>query len=215
MIGLLPERCFLAQFDKGNATCVLPSGFSLRHYVAMEKNFDLLDKQPNIVQQPGDGCITYTNRTDDKIVIIDYENLVQSFPSAINTGKSSAKCCDFLVYSENKTTFFICNELSTSRTKLKWPDARNQFADTVRRLLNCAETKQIVDVFKYKWCVLSTEIEPVNTPDDMAGAFGIPYTLFKKAEQLPWAVVERMGFTIWEANQVVYEDSNTVSLLVR
>lgn len=206
MTELLTQRTFLEQFDKGDAQCNLPEGFSLRFCSTDEKSFDLLDKQEHILQNENEGLVTYTNRTNDKIVVIDYENLIQSFPKAINKGKKAPQCCDFLVYSGNKNSFFICNELSTSKTKTKWPDARYQFSDTVRCLEKCKATNGILSHFAQKLCILSTKIEPISSPDGMVGAFGIPYSLLRKPEQLHWDQVEKMGFSIWEANSITYEN---------
>ncbi len=214
MTGLLLQRKFLEQFDKGNAKCELPECFMLRFIVTDKACFDLLDKQEQIIQDVNEGLITYTNKTSDKIAVIDYENLIQSFPKAINTGKRAPHCCDFLVYSGNEESFFICNELSSSTRKTKWPDARYQFSDTVRCLLNCETTKSFIEKFKKKLCVLSTKIEPISSPDGVADSFDLPYRLFKNPERLSWAQVERMGFSIWEANAVVYENG-AVTLEIR
>ena len=215
MKDILIKRDFLKQFDKGNSACELPTDFELRFCITKQNEFDLLDKQPDLIQDKDCGCVTYKNDTDDGIVIVDYENLIQSFPAEINTGKKASKCCDFLVYSENEKSFIICNELSTSTTKRKWPDARFQFSDTVRSLLNCDETKAIVEGFNNKLCVLSTKIEAIESPDDMVAAFNIPYTVIRKAEELHWTIVERMGFSIWEASLITYKNEDTVLTEVR
>ena len=215
MKDILTAKEFLKQFDKGTAVCELPIDFKIRYCITDQKEFDLLDKQPEILQQKDCGCVTYKNNTTDKIVIIDYENIIQSFPQEINTGKKAPKCCDFLVYSENGNSFFICNELSTSITKNKWPDARNQFSDTIRSLLNCEETKLIVNSFKQKLCILSTKIIPIESPEEMVDAFNFPYEVIKKAEELHWTIVERMGFSIWEANLLTYESEDSVLIEVR
>lgn len=213
MKDILATRDFIKQFDKTTAVCELPSDFELRYCTTNQKEFDLLDKQPEIILNKDAGNITYINNTDDSIVVVDYENLIQAFPSEINTGKKAPKCCDFLVYSENGHSFIICNELSTSKTKNKWPDARYQFSDTVRSLMNCAETKNAVEGFKNKLCVLSTKIDPIESPDDMVSAFNMPYVIIRKAEQLHWTVVERMGFSI--SNLIKYEEDDTVLIEVR
>ncbi len=215
MKDILATRDFLKQFDKTTATCELPVDFKLRYCITNQKEFDLLDKQPEIIQNKGEGIVTYINNTEDGIVVLDYENLIQALPSEINTGKKAPKCCDFLVYSENKRSFIICNELSTSTTKNKWPDARNQFSDTVRSLMNCDKTKAIAEGVKKKLCVLSTKIEPIESPNNMVSAFNMPYEIIRKAEQLHWTVVERMGFSIWEANLIKYEDADSVLINVR
>lgn len=214
-MDVLTKRCFLQQFDKGTAQCVLPENYTLRCCIEKDVEFDLIDKKEEMVLPNGQGGVTYKNETSDGIVVIDYENLVQSFPSTINTGKKAPHCCDFLVYSDNESSFFICNELSVSPTHTKWPDARNQFSDTVRALLKCAETKKMIENYTNKLCVLSTTIEKTDSPENIAGAFNIPYFLQKNAEQLHWTIVERMGFSIWESNLVEYKSDKTVELSVR
>ena len=103
----------------------------------------------------------------------------------------------------------------TAQQKNKWPDARYQFSDTVRSLLNCNETKTVVENFKNKLCILSTKIEPIASPDDMVSAFNMPYEIIRNAEQLHWTVLERMGFSIWEANLVIYKDNSIVHVRKR
>ena len=48
----------------------------------------------------------------------------------------------------------------------------------------------------------------------MADFFEAPYKLFVKPEKLAWTQVERMGFEIWEANSIIYENED-VSLNIR
>lgn len=209
MKDILTTRAFLMQFDKGNKTAQLPNGFELQCRISYEKEFKLIDEKANKVACENGGVSTYKNKTDDGIVIIGYEKLIQAL------GNRISKCCDFVVYSENKKSFIICNELSVSNKKIKWPDARFQFSATVRHLLKCEETKAIIEGIKNKYCVLSTKIEHIVSPDNMAKAFDNPYNLFKQAEQLHWTVVEKMGFTIWESNIITYENEDSVQLAVR
>ena len=210
----LPLRCFLSQFDKDGIECSLPIGFVLKWCSTNLVEFDLQDKKESILQEKGTGTATYINKTEDEIVVIDYENLIHSLPQRINAGKRAPKCCDFIVYSNDGSSFFICNELSSSETKTKWPDARNQFADTIRRILKCSETKKVLDLYKQKLCILSTKIKNIISPDDIAAPFTIPFTLMKNPEKLSCSILENMHFEIWEANLIVYEDEH-VSIFVR
>ena len=209
MKDILISRAFLKQFDKGTAKCELPDGYKLQYSISYEREFSLSDKKANKIANNCAGIVTYKNNTDDGIVIVEYENLIQAL------GNRISKCCDFIIYSKNEKTFFICNELSISNTETKWPDARKQFSATVLSLLKCDEIKEKLSSIKNKYCVLTTKIEPIVSPENMVNAFNNSYEILKLAEQLHWTVVERMGFTIWESNLVVYENYDTVLLKIK
>lgn len=222
MLKLLIDRKFLSQFDKGDKQnpiiCELPKDFSLRYITTNEKKFDLKDdkdnKQNPILHFENDGSITYVNETDISINIIDYEYLIQSFPALINTGKRTPKCCDYILYSEDGN-FFICNELSVSDKKNKWPDAKDQFADTIRRLNNCKEISSIINQIPNKICLLSTKMQKIDSPDGIVDAFDIPNQLIKKPEEILNTIINRMNFKIWESNLFIYNQDSTITISMR
>lgn len=208
MIKFLLQRCFLQNFDKGNFFCNLPEDFKLQYCVTDAKEFDIQDEQADIIKLPGEGIATYKNSSTDKIVVVNYEEFIQSLRL------KKIKSCDFVTYSNDNMSFFICNELSTGCKKNKCPDARYQFENTIRDLYKCEEIKKIIDNYSKKYCVLSLKHTKITSPDNMAGAFNFAYNIITKAEKLTWKNIEKYGFEIWEANLIIYNSDNSIELQI-
>ncbi|MCK9170858.1 MAG: hypothetical protein M0P01_10630 [Treponema sp.] len=170
-----------------------------------EEAFDLLDKKNHIVQQPGEGGVTYHNPDKENITVTDYEKFVNSLPKSWQTG---VKRCDFLIYRKDENTFFVCNELSQSRNiNSKESDALYQLEQTLKTLTGCPRIKDSLDQCNMKICLFSNRIPPIHSPQQMADAFDVRryLNLPKAAEATPYEPFEKYGFTYYKATGVTVQ----------
>jgi|GEM_PF-3920552 len=171
------------------------------------KSFDLMDKKQTLEQTVGKGCVTYHNNTSVSIVVIDYENFLNSFVDA--KGKQNLKHgigrCDVLVFQEDRNLFFIANELSAGEPKSKWPKAARQLESTVKNLKAVPEISEYLDFIENLYCVVSCKNE-IFSPLAMADAFSLPATLIKYVQEKDWKPINKYGFKVVEATQAYIDD---------
>lgn len=167
------------------------------------KEFDLMDKKSTIEQKKGNGSVTYVNNLKNSVFVIDYEKTLNQF-------ECKEKRCDFIVYLKDDDLFFILNELSSGKISNKRSEAKFQFAATLKVLYLNQDIRNIIQKCRNKFCLLSCRKEKIETPNDIASSFLVPYDLINAQEpqERKFQPVNKYGFKLLEGTLVLIDKPN-------
>lgn len=170
-----------------------------------KENFDLKDKEIPFIVKTGTGSVTYVNPKNLNILVTNYEDFINSLPKNIQHG---IKRCDFLLY-QDKSTFFILNELSQSRNfDSKESDALYQLQNTLEKLYNVETIKNCIESCSDKLCIFSNRIKISDAPKKgMIDGFNETFiTQIRKSEPFDFDGINKYGFLYYKANQIEIND---------
>ncbi len=168
-------------------------------------SFDLMDKTEPFIVEENSGSVTYKNPEEKTVFVTNYEEFIKTLPKNLQNGK---KRCDFLVYQEGKTEFFILNELSQSKNiDSKESDALYQLHNSLETLLEVYSIKQKLDSCKQKLCIFSNKFKKIVSPLGMADAFNASFmTMPQKAVTFDYDAINNLGFIYYRANVIELGD---------
>ena len=201
----------VAHFDPEN--CKNFRGIKAPTERTRKVSFDLKDKEIPFIVGENEGSVTYKNFLSKEVYVTNYEEFVNSLPKNVQVGK---KRCDFLVYQEDGSLFFILNELSQSRNiDAKESDALYQLQATLECLSDVASIKFKMDSCKYRLCIFSNRVKTIDSPLGMANAFNEAYMTIKQREAVPFEFegINKLGFKYFRANLIELSDAVSLKML--
>jgi hypothetical protein len=168
-----------------------------------DDEFELADITPQ-----GKGIAKYSNPTHKEVNSVNYENYINSLPSAFTTGR---KRCDFIVYSSD-LSHFILNELTDTLPKYI-PDftqadgtprigKRNQAILQLKQTLQDISSVTDIDNFIKKHsirhcCFFNTQTHaPLGIV--ATNAFNRLASIAPNGYKMSNSAIEAFGFELWE-----------------
>ena len=193
--------------EKGNALNGMPTSFPiLRIESSALPAFDIIDKQPSIIQDTGSGTATYHNPRGCEINVMDYEHFVNSLDPILQKNERRP---DFIVIDKDASKFIV-NELSTGNPKSKKSDAIYQMNHLVQLLKKSMIWKSI-DYIPEKECVFSCREKfpatPQISPDTgkgIADSFGTIHSLMSGVVKLNFQPITKAGFALYQTDHIQF-----------
>lgn len=165
--------------------------------------FDLIDKQNEMITQVRGGDVTYINTAQREVAVTNYENYVLSLPKRVQQGM---KRSDFIVYDNKSSEFIILNEIAHRNNEFdKEVEAINQLSETLRSLLTCPEIAAEFRKYDVRACVFSNPCIKINSPMRMADAFNYGIEINEQIsivtkEDIP--AISSLGFDYFKSSKI-------------
>lgn len=165
--------------------------------------FDLIDKQNQMITQVGGGDVTYINTAQREVAVTNYESYVLSLPESIQKGM---KRSDFIVYDNNSYKFIILNEIARRKNEFdKESDAIRQLSETLDSLLTYPEVAAEVKKYAVRACVFSNRCIKIKSPMGMADPFNYGLEINDRIsvtvkEDIP--AISSLGFDYFKSSKI-------------
>jgi len=177
--------------------------------VTCESEFDLIDKQNEMIVKVNKGNVTYINQLKNEVAVINYESYVLSLPASIQKGM---KRSDFIVYDNNSCRFIILNEIARRKNEFdKESDAIRQLSETLKSLLTCPEIAAEVKKYAVRACVFSNRYIKIKSPMGMADAFNYGLEINEgisvvEREDIHIQKISDLGFDYFKSSKIDISD---------
>lgn len=174
--------------------------------------FELLDDNTMIYFLAGEGVAPYSNNSELKVKVINYESFHITLPPAFILGR---QICDLITYTSTVNNYFSLNELTDTDPKYvvdftntrgnrkgKRNKAMEQLHDTLALLISVPAIRLYIDNFTVKKCCFFNKkaTPPVTAPAVITAVatFNTINTLTEEGFEMSHPGIEACGFKLFE-----------------